>query len=546
MPLKKSGGPIVGLDIGSTFIKACEIESKGGRPNLRGIAVLPTPAEAVANNEIIDPVALGKAIKQLFQQSGIKAKKVVTSVAGQSSLVVRIIEVPKMTRAELQETMKWEIERHVPFAAEQVVMDYQPLVPPEDVPEGQNMEVLLAVAQEALVNRHVEAIQAAGLQPMAIDIEALATSRSLLDLANGTGPQGTVAIVDLGASSTDISIYREGRIAFTRSIQIAGNTLTKAISDVLGQPLAEAERLKKEKATVVEPPAAPPGSDAMFAQPETIDFGFGADPLGGLPLGGTFGMAPATGSSTATDTHAEPEYDIAGSGISADMFTTPGTPAAGAEPAPEVSPFDLTGGGNAAPLGGPVPMGNPFDPGAGAPAPETAAPAPASPFGAPPFGESPFGPVPGGDPFAPLNDLSSLGGGAAPAPDPFGATAPAAMSDEEYLRTQISDAIMPMLHELVTELRRSLEFFRNRANGLGAQQVVVCGGTAKLPGLVPFLNANLEVPVVMGNPLEHLSAGPKSDPKYLEDVGPFFPVSVGLAVRELLVDNTPPRAKKKK
>ncbi|HEU4752913.1 MAG TPA: pilus assembly protein PilM, partial [Armatimonadota bacterium] len=137
MPIKKAGGPVVGLDIGTNFIKACEIDCRGGKPHLRGIAVLPTPPEAVANNEITDPVTLGKTIKQVLSQAGIKARQVVTAVAGQSSLVVRIIEVPKMTRAELQETMKWEIERHVPFAAEQVVMDYQPLVSPEEVPDGQ-------------------------------------------------------------------------------------------------------------------------------------------------------------------------------------------------------------------------------------------------------------------------------------------------------------------------------------------------------------------------------------------------------------------------
>src|SRR3954451_13556863 len=149
MPLKKSGGPVLGLDIGSSFIKACEVESKGGRATLRGIAVVPTPPEAFANNEITDPVSLGRTIKAVLKQAGIKCPKVVTCVSGQTSLVVRIIEVPKMSPAELKETMKWEIERHVPFAAQQVVMDYQPLVPPEEVPDGQNMEVLLAVAQEA-------------------------------------------------------------------------------------------------------------------------------------------------------------------------------------------------------------------------------------------------------------------------------------------------------------------------------------------------------------------------------------------------------------
>jgi type IV pilus assembly protein PilM len=534
MPLKKSGGPVVGLDIGSNFIKACEIESRGGRASLRGIAVLPTPPEAVANNEIIDPVALGKTIKQVLGQAGIKARKVITSVAGQSSLVIRIIEVPKMTRAELQETMKWEIERHVPFAAEQVVMDYQPLVPPEEVPEGQNMEVLLAVAQEALVTRHVEAVQAAGLQPLAIDIEPLATSRSLLDLSNGSGPAGTVAIVDLGASTTDISIYRDGRIAFTRSIQLAGNNLTKAIADVLARPLADAEHLKKQMAAIPEIPraAAPAGGDLFGDQfGPALDFGVGepapAPPgTGTEPVGGTFGITPGT--STATDTQSEPAFDVAGGGFSAEAFTTPAEEGA---PAAAASPFDAPAAEAPSMFeAGPTPQGNPFD----APPTDTASADAPSPF------ENLFGPSPGADPFAPMDAGPLAGIGAAPA-----AAAPAAMSEEEYLKTQIMDAVMPVLHELVTELRRSLDFYRNRANGLGAQQVVICGGTAKLPGLGDFLQANLDVPVALGNPLQYLTAGPKADAQYLQDVGPFFSVSVGLAARELLSEPpAPPRRKK--
>ncbi len=589
MPLKKSAGPIVGLDIGSNFIKACEIDCRGGRAQLRGIAVLPTPPEAVVNSEITDPVSLGKMIKQLLAQSGIKAKKVITSVAGQSSLVVRIIEVPKMTRAELQETMKWEIERHVPFANEPVVMDYQPLVPPDEVPDGQNMEILLAVVQENRVNRQVETVQAAGLQPVAIDIEPLATSRSLLDLANGAGPQGTVAIIDIGASTTDISIYKEGRIAFTRSIQIAGSNLTKAIADVLGQPLADAERLKKDLAGIPEVPRGDAGLEPFGGDLGGLDFGFGAPgpdaPVLGGVLGGTFGASPtaSTGTTTATDTHSEPAFDIAGGGFSTDAFTTPSEPEGAPQPgaAPEASPFAMPGseptGTFAAPgadsatqspfamptegaptgaspfdpaaapfgapapspfgagLGGPIPAGNPFDPDAGAP--------PAAPA-ANPFDTSLFGPAPGADPFGAGADFG-LGGLPPAAPAPAGGPAgPAPMSEEDYLRTQIADAIMPVLHELVTELRRSLDFYRNRANGLGAQQVLICGGTAKLPGLAEFLTANLEAPVAVANPLQYLSAAPKSDAQYLQDVGPVFPVSVGLAVRELMAE--PPASRKKR
>lgn len=560
MPLKKSGGPVVGLDIGSSFIKACEIDCRGGRANLRGLALEPTPPEAVVNNEIIDPVSLGKAIKRLFQQSGIKAKKVITCVTGQSSLVVRIIEVPKMTRAELQETMKWEIERHVPFAAEQVVMDYQPLVAPEEVPEGQNMEVLLAVAQEGLVVRHVEAVQAAGLQPVAIDIEPLASSRALLDLANGSGPQGTVALIDLGASTTDISIYKEGRIAFTRSIQLAGNNLTKAIADVIQQPLAEAERIKRDMARIPDMGGSTQpqfGGDAGmdFGGAPELDFGLGGD----VPLGGTFGTAPSEPAvSTATDTHSEAQFDIAGGGFSSDLFTSPapvaeaaeGTPgldpAAAAQPAPAEPAASPFGGALLPP--GPTPMGNPFDPDAGAPPAAGAAPAAAlNPFGGSPFDASPFGPTPGADPFAPADPgFGGFGDPTMTQPDPMATMGgpPAMMSEEEMLRTMIADAIMPVLAELVTEVRRSLDFYRNRANGLGAQQVVISGGTAKLPGLADYLTVNLEVPVTVGNPLQYLAAGPKSDPGYLQEVGPVFQVSVGLAARELLMDVAPPKREK--
>ena len=90
-------------------------------------------------------------------------------------MVVRVIEVPKMSRQELAETMKWEVERHVPFAQNEIVMDFEPLREPDADPNAQNMEVLLAVAQEELINRHVQTLRLAGLKPMAIDIEPLAS-----------------------------------------------------------------------------------------------------------------------------------------------------------------------------------------------------------------------------------------------------------------------------------------------------------------------------------------------------------------------------------
>jgi type IV pilus assembly protein PilM len=129
----------VGLDIGSNYIKVVEARLGKDRAVVTGLGVMPTPTDTVDNNVILDPVGLGAAIKKLLDQSGIKTKKVVSTVASQSSLVVRIIPVPKMTRSELEETMKWEVERHVPFQPSEIIRDFQPLTRPEDVPEGGQM-----------------------------------------------------------------------------------------------------------------------------------------------------------------------------------------------------------------------------------------------------------------------------------------------------------------------------------------------------------------------------------------------------------------------
>ena len=165
---ESSGGPTVGVDIGSSLIKV--VEARPGKDGIQitALGVAPTPTGAIENEVIVDPQALGRALRQLLLESGISCKRSVSSVSGQSSVIVRIIEVPKMTKPELAETMKWEIERHVPFAANEVMMDFQPVERPAASPDDQNMEVLLAVAQQEVVNRHMETLFAAGLEPSAV------------------------------------------------------------------------------------------------------------------------------------------------------------------------------------------------------------------------------------------------------------------------------------------------------------------------------------------------------------------------------------------
>src|SRR5713226_6122965 len=105
-------GSYVGLDIGSNLMKVAEVRrgSRGLEVVAMGLAA--TPPEAFENSVIVDPQLMGKAVKELLKEAGISNKQCVSSISGQSSVVVRVIEVPQMSASELEETMKWEDERH--------------------------------------------------------------------------------------------------------------------------------------------------------------------------------------------------------------------------------------------------------------------------------------------------------------------------------------------------------------------------------------------------------------------------------------------------
>ncbi len=277
---------VLALDIGSRFIKVAEMRLARGAVALLNVAVGPTPPGLVDNNQILDPVNLGRAVRELLGMNKIRTKAVVVAISGQSSVVVRPIDLPKMSTKELAETMKFEVERHIPFAVDEVVMDYAPIIPAEELPESEsNMKVLLAVAHEDLIKNYIKMIAAAGLHPLAMDVEILAAMRALVDIAEHTGGyETTVALVNIGAGSTDISIVSQGNLSFTRSVPIAGDTLTEAIADQLGRSFDEAEDIKREHARVfmdtdeAQHPMTAPGPldapDAAPAAPVSLMEGF--------------------------------------------------------------------------------------------------------------------------------------------------------------------------------------------------------------------------------------------------------------------------------
>jgi len=483
---------VVGLDIGTYQMKAVELQpsSKEGL-TITNLAVAPTPPGIIQNGIITDPRVMGHSVKQMLKDAGIRTKRIVASVAGQSSVVVRIIEVPKMSAQELAETMKWEVERHVPFAPSEVQMDYVALPSFDTGDENPNMAVLLAVAQNDMINNYVEMLYAAGLDPIALDIEPLAAGRALLDLldahpvvrqfpppviedeeGNFVSQEETVAIVNIGASNTDISIFENDQLIFPRSLSLAGDSITRQISESLGYTNDQAEQMKREHGGVMleraenYPEGGPSAQES--AEPEPVNEFENFRPSG-LPDTEADSLM-----SSPFDVDEATEEITAATGASTDENATSTTEdLERTQPIPRRS-IDLA----------------------------RRTPPPEAP-----------------------NLLSGFDGG------------------DESMRVQVFDAISPVLMELSTELRRSLEYYRSRSQGSNVHRILLAGGTASMPDLGEYLSRELQVPVEVANPFTQLNVSTKNyDADYITSIGPLFTIAVGLAVREAVFAANPQTA----
>ena len=347
------GGTVVGLNIGNAYIKAVEVTSKGGQLSVTGMGVIATPPESYANGNVLSVNALTGAIRQMWRQAGLSSKSTVFSVAGTGSLVVRVIEVPKMTDGELADNMRVDADRYIPFPPSEVVMDFKALRDLPNDPDAANMEVLLAAAQREIIDLHIGVVQKSKLSPRAIDVEPLALARTMqLDL-RANNPiidyDDVTAVLNIGQTGTEISIMRGDIVVFTRSVPNGGGNLTRAIAEAMGIPTSDAERLKIERGD-----ALPPGG---YGAGQQDDFGFGDFDDGSgantVNFGGDFGDGGfdndfgadpdvATGAATTTVT-VTPTSAPASNAVSADTGNadTGNADSASAETQGSDDPFDL-------------------------------------------------------------------------------------------------------------------------------------------------------------------------------------------------------------
>lgn len=233
---------LVGLDIGSSAVKAVELKSSGKVYKVTAFGSEPVPRDSIVDGAIIDGAAVADAIRRLFDLRHIKTKEVAASLSG-NAVIVKKITLPVMTEAELAESIYWEAEQYIPFDIQDVNLDYQILDANDAAGKG-TMDVLLVAAKKEKIADYTGVIFQAGRSAVVVDVDAFALQNAY-EVNYGIEPSAVVVLLNAGASATNINILNGDQSVFTRDISIGGNAYTEALQKELSLPFELADQLKR-------------------------------------------------------------------------------------------------------------------------------------------------------------------------------------------------------------------------------------------------------------------------------------------------------------
>jgi type IV pilus assembly protein PilM len=231
---------VVGLDIGTNSIKLVEVEESKGGLRLKNFGISPIPKDSIVNGAIVNHDAIVGSIQQLLANLKVKTRDAVASVSGHP-VIIKKISMPQATDEELEESIKFEAEQYIPFDLDEVNIDYQILAVEEG--KSDHMSVMLVAAKKVMISDYVKLLTDAGLNPVILDIDVFALENAFETNYQNEEPQA-VALIDIGASTININIIKEGLSAFTRDIFLGGNQITEDIQKHFGISFEEAETLK--------------------------------------------------------------------------------------------------------------------------------------------------------------------------------------------------------------------------------------------------------------------------------------------------------------
>lgn len=245
-PFSSSSPPLVGLDISSTAVKLLQLSRSGNRYRVEHYAVEPLPPNAVVEKNIAEVEQVGEAIRRAVKRSGMRAKHAAVAVAG-SAVITKIINMPAdLDDDDMESQIQVEAGQYIPYPLEEVNLDFEVLGPVEDNPNL--VQVLLAASRSENVDVRVAAVELAGLTARIVDVEAYAMENAyeLISHQIPSDAHGAIALVDVGATMTQLVVLQDGQAVYTREQVFGGKQLTDEVMRRYGLSYEEAGQAKRQ------------------------------------------------------------------------------------------------------------------------------------------------------------------------------------------------------------------------------------------------------------------------------------------------------------
>ncbi|UCD68252.1 MAG: pilus assembly protein PilM [Betaproteobacteria bacterium] len=245
--LKPKSTPLIGVDISSSAVKMVELSSVGkGLYRLERYAIEPLPHEAVVDGNIMNLEQVGDSVRSAWKSMGTRVKTLAMAVPSAAVITKKIILDAGQSEDDMEAQVEAEANQYIPFALEEVDLDFQVLGPEPSSPE--QVEVMLAAARKEKVEDRVAVAETAGLKATVMDIDAFAAQNALelpiAKLPNG-GRDQTIALIDIGASLMNVNILVNNQSVYMREQPFGGLQLTQEIMRVYGMSMQEAEAAKR-------------------------------------------------------------------------------------------------------------------------------------------------------------------------------------------------------------------------------------------------------------------------------------------------------------
>ena len=237
---KKSSGKknLVGLDIGSSSVKAVELARKGTALQLLSLGFENLQTDTIVDGQIMELNNVSNVISHIFSEHQIRTTRVAAGVSGHSVIVKNIV-LPAMSEEELQESFSWHAEEHIPFDIGDVNLDYE-----LTGKSSESLHVLMAACKSDKIANVKQAIQLAGKQPVVIDVDAFAL-QNCYEVNYQPRVGEIVALLNIGAATMNINILNGTRSIFARDASVGGSQYTSLLQKELGLSFEQAEGVKR-------------------------------------------------------------------------------------------------------------------------------------------------------------------------------------------------------------------------------------------------------------------------------------------------------------